>query len=164
MSSAQDFYAANYRPVFDEVLEGDRQTLPRDPGDRRCRFCRLGQPDVSFRADAHALSAHLGNQALFSPNECGACNNRFGSGPEDQLSKAILFERAVCQIQGRNRIPTYDDRHGLRIETSGDGQTITITDPELFRQFEGTTGTFSCDSVDGGIAALSPDRGSKGVD
>lgn len=145
-TSAQDFYAANYLPVFDAALNGPRQPLPPDPGDIRCRFCGRGPSQVSFSPDAHAVSAHLGNRALFSPNECAECNNRFGrgDGPEDQLAKAILFERALCQIRGRRRFPTFDDYQTLRIETSGDDQTITITDPELFQQFQGAAGILTC--------------------
>ncbi len=70
----------------------------------------------------------------------------FNSRPnryEDHLGRAILFERAVSGIRGKNGPPTNKEGNGLRIEWVDDRQMIMITDPELFQSVAETNGRFA---------------------
>jgi hypothetical protein len=103
---------------------------PRNSESRRCRFCRRGEPDVTFREVAHAVPEFLGNKAIRSMNECDACNTFLANNYEDHLSKWSLFARSVSQIKGRKGIPTFNNSaKTLRIETRDTGFGIRITDP-----------------------------------
>ncbi len=142
MSAADDFFSENYAVILDEPLTGQTVNLPNDAGQQCCRFCRRSTPSATFKKRAHAVPELLGNKALFCPNECDACNSRFGQRYENDLGAGTLFERSVTGVPGKRRQPTYAEGEGLRIEWVEGRQEITITNPELFERAFGKTDAF----------------------
>lgn len=134
---AQAFYDEHYEVAADYPLVADQPIFLSDHttlSERKCRYCTRSSPEVTFRARAHAASAFLGNRSLFSKNECFACNQGLADQYEDHLAKKLMFLRAVGQIRGRNRMPTYDSEK-IRISTENGRLAITVTDPTLFQQY-----------------------------
>jgi hypothetical protein len=100
--------------------------------DRRCRFCQLGRPDVSFSAEAHAIPALLGNHSVFSNNECNTCNKFLADNYEDHLGKWSNYGRSMVGVQGR-KMPKHKASDGSRVERDGTGVRIHLpkSDPNL---------------------------------
>lgn len=98
---------------------------------RRCRYCGRGRPDVTFKMDAHAFPDFLGNLSVFSMNECDACNEHFGRGCEDQLSKQTMLARTLAGIpRKKSRESTFKSNDGmLRIDSSGSNVDIRVPIP-----------------------------------
>ena len=80
---------------------------------------------------AHAIPHFLGNNSLFSYDECDSCNTIF-SKLEDSFAKFFYLGRTLSGIKGKNKIPTYNSPSKLsRIERSSQHLTIVdnINDP-----------------------------------
>lgn len=97
----------------------------------RCRYCQKEKPEVSFSNRAHAIPQLIGNNEIFSKDECNSCNQFFGDGYDDDLSKYLGGRRTVSQMRGRTGIPSYKtqtelsridvDKSGIRmVGTEGD--------------------------------------------
>ncbi len=76
-----------------------------DKNKRKCRYCHRGFNEVKFSQDAHAISDLLGNNVLFSYEECDECNNYFGSHCEQDFGEFLRLERCFYGIKGRSGIP-----------------------------------------------------------
>lgn len=86
--------------TIDPAASGSKTYLPSvSPG--VCRFCGRTAPAVTFRKDAHALPATLGNRYLLSREECDECNEA-GSVLEDDLAKRMTVARVMSRIAGRS--------------------------------------------------------------
>lgn len=74
-------------------------------GERKCcRYCGATGTNVfGRRTNAHALPAALGNNTLFSLDECRACNQKF-SVYEDALCKAVGPFLTLGGVQGRSGV------------------------------------------------------------
>jgi len=114
------FYEKNYELVNSFFIEPNKKiTLGSNEYPRICRFCRKGQPEVSFKDDAHALPAAFGNTGLFSYYECDTCNHLFGEGIENHLGNWSKPMRTLSRIKGRSGVPTVKkpgSKNGWRIE------------------------------------------------
>ena len=103
-----------------------------DEASRRCRFCRKGKPEVTFRMVAHAVLEFLGNKAILSMNECDECNKFLGDEYEDHLSKWSLLGRAASQVRGKGGHPTFKNpSKTLKISVGEKGLNIQLTNPAL---------------------------------
>jgi len=70
-------FALNYEVVARHRLDG---VGPRHLGDaqaRRCRFCEGSPPRSTFDSARPAVPASLGNEALFTLEECDECHAQF---------------------------------------------------------------------------------------
>lgn len=95
----------------------------------QCRYCLKSSPEVSFSKKAHAIPHFLGNNEIFSYDECNSCNRFFGNGYDDDLSKYLGGRRTLSQICGKKGIPSYKTKHGLsRIDKKEDGITMISSD------------------------------------
>lgn len=74
--------------------------------ERVCRFCGLGEPDVTFEDEAHAIPEALGNKSLFSYYECDVCNHSFREGIENDLGNWSKPSRTFSRIRGKKRVPS----------------------------------------------------------
>ena len=125
VEEAAAFYDAHYagaEPVF--LQPGDKLVLGDPAHPRHCRFCRLNEPEVTFRDEAHALPASFGNTGLFSRYECDACNHLFGEGIENHLGNWTKPMRTLSRIRGRSGVPTIKKPgpdKGWRVEYDGSG-------------------------------------------
>lgn len=83
-----------------------------------CRFCKKTTPDVSFKKDAHALPHCIGNNVLFTHNECDRCNNKFGRLLENEFAKFMHLNHTISGVRGKNGYPKYKMDDAL-IKTTG---------------------------------------------
>ncbi len=104
------FYNENYEVIgdYDTVPEPNRKfDVGSSHRPRKCRYCQLVEPVVSFRSKAHAFPAMIGNNTVFANDECDSCNQWFGNNLDVHLSRYLGIELTVHQIRGRKRVPTY---------------------------------------------------------
>ena len=94
-----------------------------------CRYCQKRRPEVSFSKEAHAIPQLLGNNEIFSRDECDSCNKFFGDGYDDDLSKYLGGMRTLSQIRGKKGIPSYKTKKKLsRIGVEEDGPKVVSTE------------------------------------
>lgn len=99
----KDFREKYEIQVFDKHT---KKTIgERDKTKRRCRFCGEGQPKVTFKSEAHAISEALGNKQIILNEECDACNGKFGSLVEIHLIEYLRFFCVFFGIKGKEKIP-----------------------------------------------------------
>ena len=105
-----------------------------------CRFCLKSSPEVTFSKKAHAISNLLGNDEIFSIDECDTCNEFFGISFEDDLSKYLGGMRTLSQMNGKNGIPSYKTKQKLsRIDVGADGVKMISTDGDEIIQIDEST-------------------------
>ncbi len=93
-----------------------------------CRYCHKESPEVSFSKEAHAIPHLLGNNEIFSQDECNSCNEFFGNGYDDDLSKYLGGMRTLSQIPGKQGVPSYKTKQKLsRIDVEEDGVKMVST-------------------------------------
>lgn len=130
LAEAFDLFHHYYRPDLIVPPTSKRPALKRK-AERVCRFCKLGQPDATFRKLAHVLPQLIGNRYLIHDSECDNCNSLFGRY-EDSLSKYLGMIRTADAIKGQGGIPNYkslDEKISMRYEREGNGKEwITIYD------------------------------------
>ncbi len=138
------YYESRYDIILDQPLVADRPFQRRDhlsEQDRRCRFCGLSSPNVTFRSVSHAVPEFLGNKSLISLNECDGCNKLLANNYEDHLAKWFGPLRAISQISGKGGVPTYKDKGidqggRIRIEMADCGLKLSIVGTDLNAQFD----------------------------
>jgi hypothetical protein len=131
MAATLRWYESNYDTCFSYWDKKDgRKEYIESQNEKVCRFCGMSPPDVSFKKNAHAISNFLGNNTLFSHEECDVCNEIF-SKIEDSFSKYIGLGRTLSGIRGKNKIPSYKSFSKLsRIDRNHKGFKIfdNVTD------------------------------------
>lgn len=118
-----------------EIVAFDENTRHRigepDKMKRVCRFCNKSANDVKFKKIAHSISEALGNKKIITNDECDSCNEKFGSGIENDLILYLNLYRNIFGIKGKNGVPKLKGKN-FEIENNG---TIEIkqylTDEEL---------------------------------
>lgn len=83
-----------------------------------CRFCGRPFPYVSFKNDAHALPHFIGNNKLFTNQECNTCNNKFGRLLETEFAKYMHLNHTFSGVRGKTGFPEFK-RHDAKITTTG---------------------------------------------
>ena len=95
----------------------------KDKAVRRCRFCGRGEPDTTFKNEAHLLPELLGRHNLISDFECDQCNKYFKSF-EDHLSNYLGFGRTLLSILGKEKVPKFksvDKKMQMESKRDSDG-------------------------------------------
>lgn len=118
-----------------EIFAFDENTRKKigepDKTKRVCRYCHRGSDEVPFRKVAHSISEALGNKKIITNDECDSCNEKFGSGIENDLILFLSLYRNVFGIKGKNGVPKLKGKN-FELENTG---TIEIkhylTDEEL---------------------------------
>lgn len=104
---ALSFYASFYEVVGSwMLLPGKCEPVLGKNEVPHCRFCGGNYPEVSFQQETHAIPEALGNKSLFTNYECDSCNQKFGSGIENDLGNWSKPMRTLGLIQGKSGIPT----------------------------------------------------------
>lgn len=98
------------------TTESQKQTLGIN--NKSCRFCHKSMPEVTFRQITHALPHCIGNNALFTYNECDQCNNKFGRLLETHFANFMNLDHTIVGIKGKRGYPKYRMDNAL-IETTG---------------------------------------------
>ncbi|WP_188051728.1 HNH endonuclease [Flavobacterium sp. GP15] len=102
-----------------------------DKSKRVCRFCSKRSDEVKFKKIAHSISEALGNKKIITNDECDSCNEKFGTGIENDLILYLNLYRNIFGIKGKNGIPKLKGKN-FEMENNG---TITIkhysTDEEI---------------------------------
>lgn len=102
-----------------------------DKSKRVCRFCNKSNGDVSFKKVAHSISEALGNKKIITNDECDTCNEKFGTGIENDLILYLNLYRNVFGIKGKNGIPKLKGKN-FEIENKGTIEIKQIlTDEEI---------------------------------
>lgn len=97
----------------------------------KCRFCERGEPEVSFKKVAHAVSELLGNKRIISKNnECDECNSLFSEYEKD-LTAFLLPYLIENGIRGKNGYRKYKTLDGKSYITYKD-DLIKICEEEGF--------------------------------
>jgi hypothetical protein len=102
------YFETNYAVVFASQLltpSGSRHYIGSRDCLRRCRFCGQDESATTFKKEAHAIAASVGNIHIFSYEECDSCNERFAK-IEDDLGKYTMADRTIARVRGRIQIPT----------------------------------------------------------
>ncbi len=116
---AAAFYDKHYAPAQPLFLRPGDKIFLGNKNERLCRFCGLGEQDVTFKDEAHAIPEALGNKSLFSYYECDACNNFFGKGIENDLGNWSKPSRTFSRIRGKKGVPSLKkggEKPGWRID------------------------------------------------
>lgn len=118
-----------------EISAFDENTRNRigeaDKSKRICRFCDKSSPQVTFKKVAHSISEALGNKKIITNDECDACNEKFGSGIENDLILFLNLFRNVFGIKGKNGVPKLKGKN-FEIENTGKIEIKQIlTDEEI---------------------------------
>tara|TARA_R110001583_G_scaffold36787_5_gene120887 strand:- start:4493 stop:5446 length:954 start_codon:yes stop_codon:yes gene_type:complete len=119
------FYDNNYEIIAEYHL-GNGKKLYIGNDDRVCRFCGKGEPEVTFKDIAHAVSEFLGNKQLILRNECDTCNKFVSENLENHLDKYTKPFRLAGQIKGKKKVPSYKtkDQKSRYEFTSSEGAKI----------------------------------------
>ncbi len=112
VEKALRFYLEHYDMVRHHVLTPGEKIVLSEDGERLCRFCGKGQPNVSFQNLAHAIPESLGNKSLSTTYECDTCNKEFGEGIETHLGHWTKPMRYIARIKGKKRFPQLEERPG----------------------------------------------------
>jgi hypothetical protein len=83
---------------------------------RICRFCNKKATETTFKKVAHTISEALGNKKIITNDECDKCNEKFGTGIENDLILYLDLYRNIFAIKGKNGIPKLKGRN-FEIET-----------------------------------------------
>lgn len=118
-----------------EMLAFDENTRnkigERDKSKRICRYCSRDNSEVKFRKVAHTISEALGNKKIITNDECDSCNEKFGSGIENDLILYLNLYRTVFGIKGKNGVPKLKGKN-FEIENRGTIEIKQIlTDEEI---------------------------------
>ena len=102
-----------------------------DKSKRICRFCNKSNGKVSFKNVAHSISEALGNKKIITNDECDSCNEKFGTGIENDLILYLNLYRNVFGIKGKNGVPKLKGKN-FEIENTGTIEIKQIlTDEEI---------------------------------
>lgn len=148
-TAAREYYAERYDVVVDYEFEAKppirlNDHASKDQAARRCRFCGLGMPAVTFKKKAHAVPELLGCKTIRSMNECDKCNSFLAREYEDHLGKWSQFARSVSQVKGKAGAPSYaNPSDTMRFENTEGKLSIALTDKSLFDVAAGAQGPFS---------------------
>ena len=145
MNELAAFYEVHYKTVGSWSLQPGRKIFLGDKETRRCRFCGKGKPEVSFRAEAHAIPECVGNKSLFTYHECDSCNQAFGQGCENDFGNWSLPMRTMARICGKSGVPTikHDAASELRIDSHPTGLEISVDEAEGFLENDPATKTLT---------------------
>lgn len=124
---AISFYETHYDVLESWLLTPGNKVMLGDRANRRCRFCGKGRPEVTFKKVAHAIPEALGNKSIESAYECDPCNEKFGSGIENDLGNWSKPMRTLARIRGKSGVPTLKkgSNGGWRIEHGPKGFEIS---------------------------------------
>lgn len=145
MNELAAFYDEHYRTVGRWTLQPGHKIFLGNKRPRRCRFCGKSEPEVSFRAEAHAIPECIGNKSLFTYHECDSCNHAFGQGCENDFGNWSLPMRTMARICGKSGVPTikHDPAGELRIDSHPTGLRISVDEAEGFLENDRATKTLT---------------------
>lgn len=93
LASEQDLlFAFNYELIAYYPLDAGPERFVGDATRRRCRFCELAAPHVSFERRRLAIPDFLGNHVLFANDQCDDCSATFAESFEQDLR---VFARSL---------------------------------------------------------------------
>lgn len=75
--------------------EYKRIWIGQESGIRKCRFCGKSTPEVSFSNKSHTISHGLGNNNIFTYDECNLCNHKYGTTIEQEFIDYVSFYKTI---------------------------------------------------------------------
>jgi len=89
-----------------------------------CRFCKRTSTEVTFKEKTHVIPKSLGNEGLFSDDECDTCNRFFGEFERNLVTYLGTF-RVFNNVKNGNRIPKFTSaNHNIEIRKIGEAVTL----------------------------------------
>lgn len=122
-------FNSNYELIVAHHITADSQKQTLGVNNKKCRFCARSTPEVTFKQVAHALPHCIGNNSLFTYNECDACNNKFGRLLETHFANFMNLDHTIVGIKGKRGYPKYK-MDNAQIETTGTSIDWTDIPPE----------------------------------
>lgn len=74
--------------------------------EKKCRFCKKKEPDVTFKNIAHAIPEFVNNHTLFSYYECDSCNSKFARTIETHMADYMNPSHTISQVRGKKGVPS----------------------------------------------------------
>ncbi len=141
------FYEENYEVMASFIFDNGKRIDLDTNGPKVCRFCKASWPVATFKTQAHAIPASIGNNFLFSKTECDSCNHFFGTGIEFHFGNWSLSQRIFGLVPNKNSFPSLKDgdysieirddvteirlgSSGLTLSVSDDHRKILVTVPK----------------------------------
>ncbi len=91
-------FSLNYEVVARYRLDGVGPRNLGDEDDRRCRFCEGSPPRATFDEARPALPSSLGNEALFTLEECDDCHAQFEESIGGDLDRFVGSLRHGAEV------------------------------------------------------------------
>lgn len=124
VSKEMDDLFGKLRENYD-IIAFDKNTRKKigepDKSKRVCRFCNKGSEEVTFKKIAHSISESLGNKKIITNDECDSCNEKFGSGIENDMILYLNLYRNFFSVKGKNGIPKLKGKN-FEIYNNGEGK------------------------------------------
>lgn len=96
--------------------EYKRIWIGQEAGKRKCRFCGKSTPEVSFCNKSHTISHGLGNNNIFTYDECNLCNNKFGTTIEQEFIDYVSFYKTKSAFNEHQIGDTILENNGSKTE------------------------------------------------
>lgn len=107
--------------------EYKRLWIGQESGIRKCRFCGKSTPEVSFSNKSHTISHGLGNNNIFTYDECNTCNNEFGRTIEQDFINYVSFYKTISAFdEHQNNHITRNSYITLSANRNSDQLELTI--------------------------------------
>jgi len=93
----------------------------------QCRFCKKTRSETTFAQHTHLISRLLGNNRVYSYDECDTCNKLFGT-LETELGASLGTHRTFDHLISERKAPGFESGNGkVRIKKLPNGNVILNT-------------------------------------
>jgi hypothetical protein len=96
----------NYIPHKTYHLNTTEKIFLGEIEDKKCRFCKKTEPEVTFDNDAHAIPEFVNNHNLLSYYECDSCNSKFARTLETHMGDYMNPYHTLSQVRGKKGVPS----------------------------------------------------------
>lgn len=103
-----------------ELIGSSKTYVPSTVKSKICRYCNKSEKETSFNQHTHLLPELIGENNIFTFDECDICNKLF-SDYESSFSIFIRPYMTLLGIKGKRKIP---DFHSRTVERNEETRTI----------------------------------------
>jgi hypothetical protein len=97
----------NYIPHKTIHLKTDKNIYLGNRENKKCRFCKKQEPEITFNSIAHAIPEFVNNHKLISYYECDSCNSKFARTIETHMGDYMNVYHTLSQVRGKRGVPSY---------------------------------------------------------
>lgn len=92
-----------------ELINSSGTYDSKESKSKKCRYCSKTDKEVSFKQMTHLLPELLGENSIFTQDECDDCNILF-SNFESNFSTFVRPYITLLGVKGKKKIPTFQSR------------------------------------------------------